>query len=76
MVWTSSQDLTCRSFLPPLPSCPLSLFRLVSTFDPPSACTQSKMAPQQKGFSWSNIGVGAVMNMFEVSEEYSMSCWK
>jgi hypothetical protein len=24
------------------------------------------MAPQQKGFSWSNIGVGAVMNMFEV----------
>lgn len=26
-----------------------------------------KMAPPQKGFSWSNIGVGAVMNMFEVS---------
>jgi len=25
------------------------------------------MAPQQKGFSWSNIGVGAIMNMFEVS---------
>lgn len=24
------------------------------------------MAPQQKGFSWSNIGVGAIMNMFEV----------
>jgi len=25
------------------------------------------MAPQQKGFSWSNIAVGATMNMFEVS---------
>lgn len=25
------------------------------------------MAPPQKGFSWSNIGVGAVMNMFEVT---------
>ncbi|WFD31618.1 hypothetical protein MSPP1_002657 [Malassezia sp. CBS 17886] len=25
------------------------------------------MAPQQKGFSWSNIAVGAVMNMFEVT---------
>ena len=25
------------------------------------------MAPSQKGFSWSNIAVGAVMNMFEVT---------
>lgn len=25
------------------------------------------MAPPQKGFSWSNIAVGAAMNMFEVT---------
>ncbi|PWN51115.1 mitochondrial carrier [Violaceomyces palustris] len=25
------------------------------------------MAPQQKGFSWSNIAVGGIMNMFEVT---------
>lgn len=37
----------------------------------------SSMAPVQKDFSWSNIGVGAIMNMFEVSFICSTAhrCW-
>lgn len=44
----------------------LSHIVLPPFFHPLVLCVVT-MAPAQKGFSWSNIGVGAIMNMFEVS---------
>lgn len=53
-----------------LGSCPRA--HLLTSYPQQSTTTFSvtypfKMAPMEKGFSWSNIAVGATMNMFEVT---------